>query len=188
MPKYRRNRIRHLTLNKATENAYHEYVNELNEYNKMIDDSQTLYKDTLNKLQDLDEERVDMIKKALDQFFTTFEDTGTILKDKLEESKTSITLLNPQTDVKIFIDENRSNKEFFKKKEFVSYEYTKKIIQARQERLASEESLGDLIDFNTRRKSSVEQVNISRMHSSSTTGEQEPQSPNDFGKFNTIKF
>ena len=47
---------------KATESAYHEYCSYLEEYNKMIDDAQILYKDSLNRLQDLDEERVKVVK------------------------------------------------------------------------------------------------------------------------------
>lgn len=142
---------------KNTEISYHEYVNDLNAYNKMIEDSQVLYKDSLNKLQDLDEQRVTTIKTTLEQFFNTFIDTGTILSQKFEESVSSVQLLNPQTDVKIFIDENRSSKEFLKKKEFVSYDYSKKIMQNRQERLLSEESNEDLIDFG--RRQSVESNN-----------------------------
>jgi hypothetical protein len=120
---------------KATESVYHEYCTYLEEYNKMIDDSQILYKDSLNRLQDLDEERVKTIKVCLRQFFSTFMDTGNILKDKLEESLTSLQLLNPQTDIKIFIDENRSKHEFMTKKEFVSYDYSKKLIKNRQDRI-----------------------------------------------------
>ena len=132
---------------KNAELAYHNYVEDLEAYNKMIEDAQVLYKDSLNKIQDLDEERVKTIQEWLSQFFTTFNDAGTIMKDKIEESTASIQLLNPQTDVKIFIDENRSQKPFFKKKDFVSYDYSKKILENKQERILSNGSQEDLIDF-----------------------------------------
>ena len=64
-------------------------------------------------------------------------DTGSILKDKLEESLSSVQLLNPQTDTKIFIDENRSKHGFLEKKEFVSYDYSKKLLKNRQDRVFS---------------------------------------------------
>jgi len=81
----------------------------------MIDDAEMLYKDHLNKLQDLDEERVKFIKNSLETFFSSFQAVGYILNDKLAESINSVQLLNPDTDIKIFIDENRSTEKFYKK-------------------------------------------------------------------------
>ena len=51
-----------------TELSYHEYVGYLAQYNKMIEDSQMLYKDSLNKMQDMDEERVRNIRRSLSLF------------------------------------------------------------------------------------------------------------------------
>ena len=137
--------------------SYHEYLGDLEEYNKYIKDSQVLYKDWLNKIQDQDEQRVEVIKKSLNGFFNTFSDAGEIIKDKISESISSIELLNAKTDIKIFIDENRSKEEFLKNKEFVSYQYSQKLLEKRKERLNSKESLEDMFDFG--RKESVESAN-----------------------------
>lgn len=99
---------------KNAELAYHDYVQDLEKYNNMIENAQGLYKDALNRLQDLDEERVKTIQETVEQFFKTFNDSGSILSDKFAESITSTQLLNPHTDIRIFIDENRSKKPFLK--------------------------------------------------------------------------
>jgi len=145
-------------IKKQTEMNYHEYLSELECYNKLIEDSHVLYKDYLNKLQDQDEQRIDSVKQTLNGFFKTFSEVGEILKDKIEESITSIELINTQTDMKIFIDENRSRGEFYKKKDFVSFDYSKLIMKNRKERLNSKESMEDFIEFG--KKKPVEYSNI----------------------------
>ena len=139
---------------KNSQVAHHEYVSYLNQYNKLIEDSQILYKDSLSKIQDMDEERVRNIRKWLSLFFISFSDWGDLIKEKIDEWSNSVQLLNPQADTKLFIDDNRTTKEFYKKKEFVSYDYSQKIIQKKKERLASEDIQDDLID--TGRKQSFE--------------------------------
>jgi len=133
-------------IKKQTELSYHEYIGELEDFNKLVDDSQVLYKDWLNKLQDQDEQRIDATKTCLKKFFNTFADLGELVSEKISESISSVDLMNPQTDTRVFIDENRSKEEFYKKKEFVSFDYSKKIIKNRQERLNSRESLEDFVD------------------------------------------
>lgn len=70
---------------KNLELSYHEYIGDISQYNKLIDDSQILYKEGLNKLQDLDEERVKAISKQLSMMFRALGDCGSILKEKVEE-------------------------------------------------------------------------------------------------------
>lgn len=165
---------------KVTESAYHEYLQDLEEYNKMIDGSQFLYKDWLNKLQDLDEERIRLVKTTLNGFFSTFLDTGDILKDKMIESISSAHLINSQTDIKIFIDENRSKNEFFKKKEFVSYDYSRKIIKSRQERIKSDASLDDFLSFDSRKEAEIDVISLGSRKSISKYEEESKSSPNAF--------
>jgi hypothetical protein len=47
---------------------------------------------------------------------------GKELIDKSKEISNSITMINSDTDLKIFIDENRTNNCFVKKIEFKAYE------------------------------------------------------------------
>ena len=161
---------------KETELAYHEYLSDLAKYNEMIEDSQPLYKDFLNRLQDLDEERVKMTSTCLAQFFNHFIDSGSIIKDKLEESVISIQLLNPQTDIKIFIDENRSKTEFYKQKEFVSYEYSKKLIERRQGHKVSSGPIEEFDLFDSNRRESVDST--SSRNSEDRQSMNEPNSAN----------
>jgi hypothetical protein len=141
---------------KNTELTYHEYVHDLDKYNKMIEGSQFLYKDWLNKLQDLDMQRIKFIKASLNGFFSTYLDNGEIMKEKIIDSMSSAQLINIETDVKIFIDENRSKSGYFKKKEFVSYDYSKKIIKNREERIRGSGSFDDFLSFDSWKDAEIE--------------------------------
>ena len=151
---------------KNLELSYHEYVGEISQYNKLIDDSQILYKDELDKLQDLDQERVAEIRKQLSLVFRTLGDWGSILKEKIEEWVSSVELISPITDVKVLVDTNKTMREFLKKKEFIAFDGEK----TKQDKPIRNNNSVNLIDFgnddsgdtgsfkNSERKSVVEET------------------------------
>lgn len=151
-------------------------------YNKLIEDCQVLYKDQLGKLQQLDVERVQTIQNCLRVFFTAFNDSGGILKEKMEECEASVQLLSPETDTRLFVEENKTTK-VFSKIEFIPYDYSQKLVSRKKE---SEDLSEDLIDFGRKHSTDSSQTKPSGRRSTLGTDDGKNEDTNYDLLFGTV--
>lgn len=57
----------------------------------------------------------------MEKFIKNFSNLGKLLDTSMSEVYTYTTMINSETDLRIFIDENRTNTDFIEKEEFKTY-------------------------------------------------------------------
>lgn len=156
---------------KISEKAYFEYVNELESHNQIVKDNRFDNKDPIDQLKELDEFRIVTIKNSIESIFSNMIKVGTSLKENIDKTISSIGKLECDTDLKHIKVEHKCLDRFYKEKEFISYDYSKKIIKNRMERIMSGNEVDDLIDFDEKQTDSSGRKKSAHKISSDITGE-----------------
>ena len=90
--------------------------------NTTIDQFDTYYKPILNRMQDSDEHQLAFVKQSLERFGKYMELLGIGIKASSDDMVQTISMVSPETDMKIFVDKNRSHNPFLQKEEFHLFE------------------------------------------------------------------
>mmetsp|Transcript_18479 Transcript_18479/g.17590 ORF Transcript_18479/g.17590 Transcript_18479/m.17590 type:complete len:128 (+) Transcript_18479:773-1156(+) len=85
------------------------------------------YKPLLQLLQQGEEARINFMKYNLEKIMKHFTGFGKDIFSHCVEMSTSINMINSETDLKIFIDENKTNQEFLEKVDYQHYEQSNQI-------------------------------------------------------------
>lgn len=102
--------------------ARHEYERCLGKLNLTIEAFETSYKPILNRIQEGDEAQIRFVKFSLEKLARYVEDMGKDLRQRGDDIGATLGMVNGETDVKIFIDSNRSQNHFLQKEAFQEFE------------------------------------------------------------------
>lgn len=84
----------------------------------MVDLINTSYWQILNRIQENDENHIDFMKQSIDKFSTIFDGLGKEIRDRSDRISDSAEIVSSSTDIKLFIEHNRSNDNFLVKERF----------------------------------------------------------------------
>lgn len=85
------------------------------------------YKPILRKLQIAEEQRIEFIKNSMDKFIKNFFNMGSQMLEKSQEFQNTVQMVNFETDIKIFIDEHRTDSRCPAKAEYRPYEHSEDV-------------------------------------------------------------
>eukprot|EP00347_Sterkiella_histriomuscorum_P007183 403349944 len=122
-------RITNQTLNVKykTELASQDYKREVEYVNQQLSRFDSEYKPLLQKLQQNEESRINFLKYGFEKFLKHQTSIGSHLKDKSQDIQSSVSMINSETDLKIFIDEYKTYALFNDKVDYVPYEHSKDV-------------------------------------------------------------
>ena len=83
---------------------------------------ETSYKPILNRIQEGDDAQINFVKYNLEKHARYVEQMGKTFKIRGEEMNQTINMISSDTDLKIFIDTNKSLNSFLSKEVFQPYE------------------------------------------------------------------
>ena len=107
--------------------ASQEYKKEVDTLNGLLGQFADEYKPLLQRLQQSEESRINFFKYNLEKFIKQMHTLGKNIQDKATDMGNSVQMINSETDLKIFIDEHKSNILFSSKYEYKPYEQSKEI-------------------------------------------------------------
>jgi hypothetical protein len=124
-------RVTNSTLNVKyrAECASQDYKKEVEVINDYLSQMSTHYKPILKKIQDCEHQRIEYLKLNVEKFIKNMFTFGTQLLEKSSEFSNSISMVNSDTDIRIFIDENKSDIKCPLKVEYRPYEHSLEILQ-----------------------------------------------------------
>lgn len=124
-------RVTNQTLNVKyrAELASQDYKAEVDKMNEYLNLMRTDFKPLLRKVQQAEEQRIEYLKTQMDKFGKQFLSLGMCLVDRVTEAQSSISLINYETDMKIFIDEHRSEAKCPDRMEYRPYEHSEEVIK-----------------------------------------------------------
>jgi hypothetical protein len=67
------------------------------------------------------------LKYNLEKFTKHFSTLGKNIVEKAVDIQSSVSMINSETDLKIFIDENKTNNDFVTKVDYKPYEFSKEV-------------------------------------------------------------
>lgn len=83
-----------------------------------IDMFETSYKPILNRIQEGDDASINFVKYNLEKLARYIDSLGKSFRNRSEEMNQTISMVSSDTDLKIFIDTNRSLNSFLSKEVF----------------------------------------------------------------------
>jgi len=98
-----------------------EYKQELESLNNQLKKFEDDYKPLLQRLQQGEESRINFLKYNLEKIMKHFNSFGKAFIERAAEMQGSITMINSETDLRIFIDEHRSQTLFQNKVDFAPF-------------------------------------------------------------------
>ena len=115
-----------LTIKYKAELACQKLKGEIENYNRTVDQADSDFKPLLREVQMYDCKKTNILKYTLEKFNTYLEQMGHEIAIKTEDFAHAIGMINAETDIKIFVDDNRKHTPFFEKEEFKPYEPVEK--------------------------------------------------------------
>jgi hypothetical protein len=103
---------------------YKQEIEKMNEYLLMLNRD---FKPLLRKIQLAEEQRIEFFKSNIDKFLKQFSALGSQIVDRASEFKQSAAMINFETDIKIFIDENKSDIRCPQRVEYKPYEHSEDV-------------------------------------------------------------
>ena len=122
-------RITNQTLNVKykAEIASQDYKKGVDQMNSYLSQFETEYRPILQRLQQGEESRINFMKYSFEKFLKHQGSMGKQIHEKALDIQSQVSMINSDTDLKIFIDENKSYVEFQSKVEFQPYEVSKDV-------------------------------------------------------------
>lgn len=122
-------RITNQTLNVKykAEMSAQEYKKEIEIHNQHLLKFADEYKPLLQRLQQGEESRINFQKYNFEKFLKHLGFLGKELSERGKEIHSSVSMINTETDLKIFIDEHRTHNKFESKIEFKHYEQSDEV-------------------------------------------------------------
>ncbi|CDW76802.1 tbc domain-containing protein [Stylonychia lemnae] len=122
-----------LNVKYKAELASQEYKKEVEYVNLQLSKFGVEYKPMLSKLQQGEESRINFLKYSFEKFLKHQSLLGKIVLDKSTEIQSSVQMINSETDLKIFIDENKTYQQFESRVDFQVFEHSRDVQQQKAE-------------------------------------------------------
>jgi hypothetical protein len=128
-------RITNQTLNVKyrAELASQDYKQEVEKMNDFLATLSKVYRPTLHSIQLAEEQRIDFLKVNFEKFIKHFFTFGSQLLEKSAEFQNSVNMINCDTDIRIFIDENKTEIKCPQKVDYRPYEHSDDIKKQKSE-------------------------------------------------------
>ncbi|CDW77618.1 rab-like gtpase activating [Stylonychia lemnae] len=104
--------------------ARNEYERQLSKVNLTIDMFETSYKPILNRIQDGDDAQINFVKFNLEKLSRYIEQMGKEINQRGDEIGQTVGIISSEIDLKIFVDQNKSQNPFLQREVYQEFEQT----------------------------------------------------------------